>query len=93
MLEEHSTEDGDRTIAVGLDIRWQHGLIEDGVPNGCFIETVIEAARARLEFHQSGEFACIENSMAIQGLNNALWWLGRRSVSRAKRGVSNTYQR
>lgn len=80
----------------GLRIDWQNGpLGRDGDridPNGCFVETVLEAAKIRLEYYQSSKFACIENQQAILYLNDALNMLDCRTQNREKRGVEGTHE-
>lgn len=84
----------------GLSISWQDGpLGRDGdrqEPNGAFVETVIDAARQRIEFYQQagdGRFRCRENAIAITKLEEALLWLNKRTRDREARGVEGTHQR
>lgn len=91
---------GGTAMGEGLAIRWQEGMMPIGadgqlMPNGAFIETVIETARQRLEFFQTemdGRFACDENAKAIEKLESALRWLDYRTAGRAARQVDNTYE-
>ncbi len=86
---------GGTATAVGLDIRWQDGPLGRGderkVPNGSFVETVIHAALQRIEFYQSGEFACVENAEVIDHLGRALFSLECRTDRREKEGVEGTH--
>lgn len=59
--------------------------------NGAFVETIIAAARDRLEYYQSSKFKCGENAEAILHLNNALTALNSRTLSRNERGVEGTH--
>lgn len=84
----------------GLSIDWQNGSLgrgEDRIePNGAFVETVIEAARQRIEFYQTapnGRFACRENAVALTKLDEALMWLNKRTADRESRAVEGTYQK
>lgn len=81
----------------GLNITWQNGpLSRDGErlpPNGAFVETVIAAAKQRIEYYNSTEFKCLENTMAIEKLNDALSWLNKRTQEREERGVEGTHQK
>ena len=84
--------------AGGLDIRWQEGPLGRGdtrkIPNGAFVETVIAAALQRIEHYQVAcerKFACRENEMAINTLDEALRWLGARTKAREERGVEGTH--
>jgi hypothetical protein len=87
---------------VGLDIEWQSGPLgapddpERQEPNGAFVETVIAAAKQRIEFYQSaagGRFACRENAMAITKLDEALMWLNKRTADRTARNVEGTHEK
>lgn len=78
-----------------LHIRWQRGpLVVGGVrqePNGCFVETVIEAALQRMEFYQDDtKFACPENQEIIDHLRKALAWCQERTARREARNVEGT---
>ena len=90
--ELHIDKGGGHSKALGMDIQWQDGVLVDGEPNGCFVETVIRAVKGRLEHYQSGSFACSENAMAIDALDTAFYWLERRRTDREKRGVANSYE-
>ena len=80
----------------GLSITWQDGPLGRGSerkePNGAFVETVIEAARQRIEYYQSSRFKCRENALAITKLEEALHWLRHRTEARDERGVEGTHQ-
>lgn len=89
---------GGEVDGVGLGIVWQNGPLGRGAdrvePNGAFVETVIAAAKARLEFYQTasdGKFACRENAMGITKLDEALLWLGKRTAEREAREVEGTH--
>lgn len=84
--------------AIGINIYWQSGPLreqgsdEPAAPNGAFVETVIEAARQRLEFYQGTKFACRENALAITKLEEALHWLNARTQRRIEQGVEGTHE-
>lgn len=61
-------------------------------PNGAFVETIIAAAKDRLEFYQSSKFACDTNAEAIAALDAALAALHRRTADREARNVEGTHQ-
>ena len=64
---------GGYVYGTGLDIEWQNGPL--GRPNGAFVETVIAAAKQRIEYYQQasgGKFACEANAFAIEHLDAAL---------------------
>lgn len=80
---------------VGLSIQWQDGpLMVDGSrrpPNGAFVETVLQAARQRLEHYQGCPFACAENAEALEHVDAALRALQRRTARREAKGVEGTH--
>jgi hypothetical protein len=99
MLDKDGNPASGLAQATGLTIVWQNGPLGRGEdqkkPNGCFIETVIRAAKQRLEFFQTacnGKFACGENGRAISHLFSALEDLNRRTCIRDARGVEGTYE-
>lgn len=79
----------------GLSIDWQDGpLAVDGVrrePNGCFVETVLEAAAIRLDYYQSTMFHCAENAEALDHVRAAIAALERRTARRTNAGVEGTH--
>ncbi len=81
--------------ATGLRIDWQDGPLgrgEDRVePNGSFVETVIAAAKQRIEYYNETQFRCRENSIAITKLDEALHWLEHRTKAREERAVEGTH--
>ena len=87
-------------VGTGIHISWQNGPLGRGderkVPDGAFVEEVIEAARQRLEFYQSASdcrFACRENAEAIAKLEEALAWLKKRTDDREARSVEGLHER
>lgn len=81
--------------SIGLTIDWQDGPLGRGAerkePNGSFVETVIAAALQRIEYYNSTQFRCRENSLAITKLEEALHWLHHRTANRENRGVEGTH--
>lgn len=97
-LDDNGNPTGGFVRGIGMSIDWQNGPLgrdEDRqVPNGAFVETVIEAARQRIEFYQkasNGRFACRENAIAITKLEEALLWLNKRTQDREARQVEGTH--
>ena len=89
---------GGSVSGTGLEISWQDGPLgrdaERVAPNGAFVETVIAAAKQRIEYYQTaqkGKFACRENAMAITKLDEALMWLNKRTADREARAVEGTH--
>ena len=95
-LTDDGTPNGGYVEGVGLQIQWQRGaLVFDGErhePNGAFVETVIAAAKQRIEHYQTTRYACKENETAIEALDNALTALRLRTADREHRGVEGTHQ-
>lgn len=88
--------EGGQTYATGLAIAWQRGPLGRGEerlnPNGCFVETVIEAAIDRIEFYQKSPFRCDRNEEALTHLKAAVAALNSRTLERETRGVEGTYE-
>ena len=86
---------GGTVAGAGLTINWQDGPLgrgEDRIePNGAFVETVIAAAKQRIEYYNATKFKCRENSMAITKLDEALMWLNKRTADRESRQVEGTH--
>lgn len=97
-VDDNGNPTGGGVTGVGLTILWQNGPLGRGAerqdPNGAFVETVINAAKQRIEFYQTangGKFSCRENSIAITKLDEALLWLDKRTKDREARGVEGTH--
>jgi|TARA_Y100000310_G_scaffold341165_2_gene439441 hypothetical protein len=93
--DENGNPAGGTVSGVGLNIVWQDGpLGRDEArkePNGAFVETVIAAAKQRIEYYNATKFKCRENSMAITKLDEALMWLNKRTADREARKVEGTH--
>ena len=87
---------GGTVSGTGLEITWQDGPLGRGPerkePNGAFVETVIDAARQRIQYYQDSKFKCRENAIAITKLEEALLWLNKRTSDRGKREVEGTHK-
>lgn len=97
---EHWTDargrpEGGVSTGMGFTISWQHGPLGRGTsrrdPNGAFVETIIAAAKDRIEFYQDGQFACEENAQAIAALDRALEYLNARTARREAEGIEGTH--
>jgi hypothetical protein len=79
----------------GFTISWQNGPLGRGEerkePNGAFVETIIAAAKDRLEFYQRSPFNCDANARAISKLEVALLILNERTKDREERAVEGTH--
>lgn len=73
---EHVLIDDDRNL---IAFRLQNGSIKEHGVNGCQADTIIEAAMMILE-GLNEQVQCVETSMAINKLEEALLWLERRGV-------------
>lgn len=79
--------DGETIVKIDM----QEGpFLESGV-NGCCNEDLINIVMACLEGFQASPYACHENAMALEKLEEALLWLRRRTVKRKARGVEGTH--
>ncbi len=80
---------------VGIQIAWQNGPLgrdeHREIPNGAFVETVIDIARQRIQYYQDSKFKCRENAIAITKLEEALMWLNKRTQDRETRKVEGTH--
>lgn len=68
--------------------------LNEALPNGAFVEGVVQAAIGRLQFYQTankGKFACRENAIALTHLEEALMWLEKRTADREAREVEGTH--
>lgn len=96
-VDENNNPTGGSVDGIGLKINWQEGPLGTGTkripPNGAFVEGIIQAALQRLEFFQATKFNCLENSMAIISLLNALKALNVRTELRKSRGVEGTHNK
>ena len=97
-VDDNGNPTGGSVSGVGLSISWQNGPLGRGddrkEPNGAFVETVIAAAKQRIEFYQKasdGRFECRENRLAIACLTDALGYLDDRTKSREARNVEGTH--
>ena len=86
---------GGTTFGPGLCIGWQNGPLGRGdkrlEPNGCFVETVINAAIDRLMYYQQSRFESGYNADAIVHLEKALERLQARTADREERAVEGTH--
>lgn len=95
-VDENGNPTGGSIRGIGLTIDWQNGPLGRGEdrkePNGAFVETVIDAARQRIEAYQASKFKCRENALAITKLEEALHWLNARTNRREAQNVEGTHQ-
>lgn len=86
---------GGTTYGPGFAIGWQNGPLGRGIEradsNGAFVETIIAAARDRLDYYQDSPFHCGENAEAIEFLTQAIGALRKRTARREEAGVEGTW--
>lgn len=102
-LHVHNNTDDDGNPAggsitgIGLSIVWQNGPTVDPETgekrksNGCFVETVIQAAIERLRYYQETKFSCRQNAIAITKLEEAQHWLQDRTREREEKGIEGSH--
>lgn len=94
-LDSMGNPAGGVSTGKGFTISWQNGPLQRGEerqePNGAFVETIIDAVIARIQFYQDSKFACMENEAALMHLRHALAWLETRTLNRENRGVEGTH--
>lgn len=82
--------DSSETLA---EIHFQSGPIKENGINGVTNEDLIAIVICRLEHFNQSEFRCIENTMAIAKLEEALLRLRKRTLDRELRGVEGTHEK
>lgn len=86
---------GGTTYGRGFAIGWQNGPLGRGddrkLPNGAFVEDIIQAAIDRLEYYQNSQFWCEQNAQALNALRAGLSHLESRTAERESREVEGTH--
>lgn len=94
--DENGNPDGGWTEAPGLQIRWQRGALDfesGGEPwNGCFLVTLLEAAKRQLEYYQGGKFKCEDNNNAMAFVELAIRVLNKRQLERFSKGIRGGHE-
>ena len=96
--DQNENPTGGSVRGTGISIDWQNGPLRENsttpmnVPNGAFVEGVIQSAIQRLEFFQESKYKCRENALAITKLEEALHWLNWRTSKRVERGVEGLHK-
>ena len=73
-----------------IQIKWQEGVVKNGVANGAMIEDIIDLLISRLEGFNAGPLSCRENAKSIAYLIQAKQWQLERSLRRRAQGVEGT---
>lgn len=69
-----------------ISFKIQDGLIKEKGVNGCQVDTLIETAKVMIKaLNQKNP--CIQNTYAVEKLDDSLAWLRRRKEDRESRGV------
>lgn len=84
---------GDGESGTTLPILFQRGPIKDVGVNGVTHESLLAIVIDRLRAYQKGPFKCVENELALQKLEDALWQLQERTKARIARGVEGTHEK
>jgi hypothetical protein len=94
-VDGNGNPDGGYLEGTGLHIRWHRGSIKnDGVPwNGCFLITLLTAAKQQLEYYQSTKWYCDDNQQALDKISDAINILSNRQIERFKRGVRGKHEK
>lgn len=71
-------------------LQFQTGPIKEHGVNGITEACLLAIVQDRLECFQKGEFQCPENQQALVHVEQALYFLHRRTTERAARGVEGT---
>ncbi len=75
----------------GTAIRFQNGPILEAGMNGLSNEALLAIVEDRLKGFQAGPFACRENALALNHLQESMHWLHHRTRERMQRGVEGTH--
>jgi hypothetical protein len=71
-------------------MRFQDGPVKENGVNGCHNEDLLVIVLDRLRTFQLGRHPCRQNALAIQKIEEALFWLRDRTEDRERRGVEGT---
>lgn len=89
-LPEIKSETVGEPLPISEDIVSNLEIIK--LPNGAFVEDLIEVSLDRLQYYQDSKFACTYNEKAIAHLKSALEQLKARTDERESRNVEGTHQ-
>lgn len=83
-------EDGSPQFLGTID--FQDGPILEAGVNGVNHENLLAIVANRLEHFQNSEYATRENALALNHIQEALMWLGKRTADRELRNVEGTHE-
>lgn len=106
ITDDEGNPKGGSSAGEGYGITWQNGvqepngaIIEDVLASvldrlGFFQGDLPEQGSVVLgePYRNGGKFACYENKMAAQHINEAIHWLNHRTLERRRRGVEGSYK-
>lgn len=75
----------------GVGIYFQNGPVLVSGVNGLSQEALLAIVKDRLESFQAGQYACVENDLALNKINDAIEILHERTKARMARGVEGTH--
>ena len=89
-LNDDQTHDGGQSFGPGFCIAWQRGPLMESGRNGAFLLDILRVCAARIIHYQAGKFACDENDVALEHLNQAIASLESRLSRRESEGKLGT---
>jgi hypothetical protein len=89
---EDGTHAGGISTGVGFTISWQRGALNTAERNGAFLMEVLDACRHQLMYFQQSKFACEENLLALQHIDEAMFSLQSRRDRRQDQGTLGTHE-
>jgi hypothetical protein len=73
-------------IINSFEVRFQKGPIQEFGVNGCQQEDLLLIVADRLRSFQAGPYPCFDNEKALTAVEEALFWLNKRTKDRQERG-------
>lgn len=86
----HFMVQNNQTGATVAAVNFQEGPVRENGINGLTNEDVIAMVICRLQGFQVSRYACKENGMALEKLEEAMMWLKKRTNEREVRVVEET---
>lgn len=81
-------------VTVYCGIQFQNGPIQTPADmNGISGEALLAILIDRMQCFQTGPYACRENALALTKLEEAMFWLQKRTRDRMLRGVEGTHNK
>lgn len=83
---------GFRSIYHRLPVIFQNGTVPEVGVNGVTEQALLAILIDRLECFQKGQFACRENAITLEKLEEAMQWMHARTRDRTNRGVEGKHE-